>query len=350
MGGDEKQSKTDDDGSDFLRNLLKCGSSLPVDSDVDAYELQLPEWYDDGKFKRAQQFFKRNLFAMYVAMLCGLLVILAVPSILNVLIYTKQSSTAMTAYRRYVATIMHTLNWYYEDLTPGSTSWKSIAYVRRTHAATSKRSSSKLSGRIIAQKDMAVTQFGFVGYVVLGYKKLGIQYSVEDMEAMVHFWRVIGYMIGIQDQYNICTDSLATTEQRMRQIQDHILRPALEERTEDFEEMGKALITGMWSFNPFLNYDAFLFLTARLTGVPGYHYWTEEHPSVGCETKYQKFSRYTRFVLYFLILIHEIGLKYTIVRLYLNSQMVMSRFLITYFPFLAIPKFGFRNSYVRILK
>lgn len=96
-------------------------------------------------------------------MLCGLLVILAVPSILNVLIYTKQSSTAMTAYRRYVATIMHTLNWYYEDLTPGSTSWKSIAYVRRTHAATSKRSSSKLSGRIIAQKDMAVTQFGFVG-------------------------------------------------------------------------------------------------------------------------------------------------------------------------------------------
>lgn len=42
----------DDDGSDFLRNLLKCGSSLPVDSDVDAYELQLPEWYDDGKFKR----------------------------------------------------------------------------------------------------------------------------------------------------------------------------------------------------------------------------------------------------------------------------------------------------------
>ncbi|KAL1375631.1 hypothetical protein pipiens_000685, partial [Culex pipiens pipiens] len=136
----------------------------------------------------------------------------------------------------------------------------------------------------------------------------------------------------------------------MRQIQDHILRPALEERTEDFEEMGKALITGMWSFNPFLNYDAFLFLTARLTGVPGYHYWTEEHPSVGCETKYQKFSRYTRFVLYFLILIHEIGLKYTIVRLYLNSQMVLSRFLITYFPFLAIPKFGFRNSYVRILK
>lgn len=42
--------------------------------------------------------------------------------------------------------------------------WKSITYVRRGHVAASKRSNAKLAGRIVSQKDMAVTQFGFVGY------------------------------------------------------------------------------------------------------------------------------------------------------------------------------------------
>lgn len=338
------------DESNYLDDLLGDGAKTQVDVDVDAYELQLPPWYDDGKFKRAQKYFKQNFFAMFVAKLCGLLVILAVPSILNVLVYTNQSSTAVTAYRRYVATIMHTLNWYYEELLPGTLSWKSIAYVRRGHIAVSKRSNSKVAGRIVSQKDMAVTQFGFIGYAVLGYKKLGIVYNKEDMEAMVHFWRVIGYMIGIHDRYNLCTDSLDTTVERMTQVQEHILKPALIAPSENFEKMGKALIEGLWCFNPFLDYDAFLFMTARLTGLPGYHYWTEEHPSSGCKTKYDSFSRYSRFILYYLLLVHEVWIKATLFRWYLNSQMILSRFLITYFPFLAIFKFGIGDSYVRILK
>lgn len=340
--------KTDE--SSYLDGLLGDGAKTQVDVDVDAYELQLPPWYNDEKYKRAQRYFKQNFFAMFVAKLCGLLVILAVPSILNVLVYTKQSSTAVTAYRRYIGTIMHTLNWYYEELLPGTASWKSLAYVRRGHVAVSKRSNAKLAGRIVSQKDMAVTQFGFMGYAVLGYKKLGIVYNKENMEALVHFWRVIGYMIGIQDRYNLCTDNLATTVERMTQVQEHILKPALIARSGDFEKMGKALIDGLWCFNPFLDYDAFLFLTARLTGIPGYHYWAEEHPSPGCETKYDNFSRYSRFILYYLLLVHEVWIKSTLFRWYLNSQMIISRFLITYFPFLAIFKFGVGDSYVRILK
>lgn len=29
---------------------------------------------------------------------------------------------------------------------------------------------------------------------------LGIQYSTADMEAFIHFWRVLGYMLGIEDR------------------------------------------------------------------------------------------------------------------------------------------------------
>lgn len=150
--------------------------------------------------------------------------------------------------------------------------------------------------------------------------------------------------------YNLCTDSLSGTEQRMRQVQEQILRPALIARKESFEKMGRALIEGLWCFNPFLDYDAFLFLTSRLTEIPGYHYWEDEQTSAECEDKYRHFSGYSRFVLYFLLLVHEVLLGYTLFRWYLNGQMIISRFLITYFPFLAFYKFGISDSYVRILK
>lgn len=69
---------------------------------------------------RAQEFHMRNLFAIYGGKLCGLLAVLAVPSILKILICTNASSTPYTAYKRYMATIFHTLCWYEEEMKPGS--------------------------------------------------------------------------------------------------------------------------------------------------------------------------------------------------------------------------------------
>lgn len=57
---------------------------------------------------------------MFAGKLAGLLSVLAVPSILNVLVHTKESATPMTAYRRYLATILHTMSWYDNELKPGS--------------------------------------------------------------------------------------------------------------------------------------------------------------------------------------------------------------------------------------
>lgn len=40
------------DDSSYLDGLLGDGAKTQVDVDVDAYELQLPPWYDDEKYKR----------------------------------------------------------------------------------------------------------------------------------------------------------------------------------------------------------------------------------------------------------------------------------------------------------
>ena len=53
---------------------------------------------------------------------------------------------------------------------------------------------------MISQKDLALTQFGFMGLTVIKKKMFGIKGNVEDVEGFVHFWRTIGYYMGIEDR------------------------------------------------------------------------------------------------------------------------------------------------------
>lgn len=150
-------------------------------------------------FCRAQQVFKQNFFAIFYCMYCGLLAILAIPSILNVLVHTRKSSSDMTAYRRYIRTIYHTLCWFRHDLKPGTTAWKSLETVRKLHFSAS-RSATKANVGMISQKDMAITQYGFMGFTVLSQRATGVQGTREEMSDYCHFWRVLGHVIGIKDE------------------------------------------------------------------------------------------------------------------------------------------------------
>jgi hypothetical protein len=143
--------------------------------------------------------FRRNIYAMMFSMYMGLVAILAIPSILDILIHTDKSSTATTAYRRYMQTINHTLTWFREELIPGSKSWKSLETVRKFHFSAS-RSSKNASIGIISQKDMAITQYGFMGFAVVSQKQCGVQASKKQIEDFCHFWRVLGHVIGIKDE------------------------------------------------------------------------------------------------------------------------------------------------------
>lgn len=54
---------------------------------------------------------------------------------------------------------------------------------------------------IICQRDLALTLFGFVGLSFLKPDKFGIETLEEDdWDAYNQFWRVIGYMIGIEER------------------------------------------------------------------------------------------------------------------------------------------------------
>lgn len=48
---------------------------------------------------------------------------------------------------------------------------------------------------------MVVTQFGFMGYILTKSKTIGL-YNIKDeeLEGFIHVWRVVGYLLGIEDR------------------------------------------------------------------------------------------------------------------------------------------------------
>lgn len=75
------------------------------------------------------------------------------------------------------------------------------------------RSAKSTNMGMISQTAMAMTKFGFMGYALVRPHLLGIKHdNDEDREAFVHLWAVIGYMLGIKDEFNMCLHPLNVVE------------------------------------------------------------------------------------------------------------------------------------------
>lgn len=48
---------------------------------------------------------------------------------------------------------------------------------------------------------MALAQFGFIGFTMVSGDYLGVKTTDEEMEGVVHLWRVIGSMLGMEDKF-----------------------------------------------------------------------------------------------------------------------------------------------------
>lgn len=78
--------------------------------------------------------------------------------------------------------------------------YSSILQVKNIHNSVSKRCADNGVIRI-DQSAMACTQFGFMGFIIIRTERIGIHDATnEDLEAFIHFWRVIGYALGIEDK------------------------------------------------------------------------------------------------------------------------------------------------------
>lgn len=152
------------------------------------------------------------------------------------------------------------------------------------HLSASK-SSERMKIGFISQAELALTTFGFMGFALVKPHLLGIRHdNKKDREGFIHFWAVMGHMLGVMDKFNICLYPLEVVEQICYICLRYIFIPILQLETPEFKQMTEALTDGLAQFIPNLTYESQYFLTKRVAGIPGYQYWVDKDKEVLCRS------------------------------------------------------------------
>jgi hypothetical protein len=78
--------------------------------------------------------------------------------------------------------------------------YQSLKQIRIRHTVAAKKSKKTGLG-LMSQYDMIVTQFGFFGFALQNPRYFALTNEpVENWEGLLHFWRTIGYLLGIDER------------------------------------------------------------------------------------------------------------------------------------------------------
>ncbi|XP_068623708.1 uncharacterized protein [Battus philenor] len=381
---------------EYIEGLFSKESyDTPSDSvKVEDLKITLPKWFDEELYNKGRDFYRRFSFGISISFSSALLAVFAVPTILEVMVNSRRSTSKYTAYKRYLSTILHGVSWFKHELKPGSPSWKSLQTARKRHLVTG-RGVRLMNKGSISQRDLALTQFSLIGFVVLKPDKFGIrQQREDDWDAYNHIWKVIGYMIGLEDRFNLCRNNMAETRLVCQQILDRVYTPCLENVPEYYEHMSRVMIEGLWAVSSGMEYGSLMYMVKNLANVPGYILTEAERislqtrikeqlngrhedigidsmtllqkPAIECQRtprllylkdydsldnapEYKKLSTAAKYKMAIFSLMFAFY-DTTIGRLFLNWYYTLSLQISEYFPYVAFFLYGIKNSYVDINK
>ncbi|XP_066593259.1 uncharacterized protein [Prorops nasuta] len=294
-------------------NLLDMVPAFFRPGDCGRPQMQKPDWLDVAKFQSGQQFAQNYLGPISLSEMLSLFLVFSFDNGLKPLIITNQSDTLYKSYKRYLSTTLRLMNWYQEDpWMEGSSAFKDIQNVRRMHMAIRKKLErmgveqmdrestieraycpwknitvedfqeaipEPLEGQCpfvncnaniigMNQGDMAITQFSFVGLFLVHPAAFGVHYATdEQLEAFCHLWRSIGFLLGIEDEYNFCRGTLREVQERTRNLIEYWVKPNLRLITPEWEHMMRCLIEGTHYYFPAINYEAAILYLAEILNI-----------------------------------------------------------------------------------
>lgn len=203
--------------------------------------------------------------------LCGLLLSFYFTKNIKTLKSTGESDSKHNLFHRYLQTIRHTQKWYEGDVwDPKDPAHKSLALVRSMHAKVANKMEKLNDGIVyVSQWDMAVTQWAFVGTIVLFRSKVGLHSCTEEQyESLIHFWRVIGYLLGIEDQYNLCTGDYEQVVAACRTLMEKEYRDRVAIADPTSVDMCKSVSSALNLIDPIITWDSMANYIHELVGVP----------------------------------------------------------------------------------
>ena len=92
------------------------------------------------------------------------------------------------------------------------------------------------------------------------------------MEGLIHFWRVMGYMNGIEDRFNLCNGDYDFTYTLFRVVWEQVYKPTLlacPHPAPTGYEMSKGLLLALRVFNPSLKWICFMKYWYEVLELPG---------------------------------------------------------------------------------
>jgi len=128
--------------------------------------------------------------------------------------------------------------------------WRLTVHVRAMHALVNESFAPQWDaerwGLPINQGDQAATLGLFDAVVLLGVRALGVPLSSADSRAVMHLWKYVGWLMGVEEQF------LVDTERERHRINYHLLLAQA-----DMSEAGPQLAQAILAAQTDLHYESF---------------------------------------------------------------------------------------------
>ena len=234
--------------SDFYERLIREAPLTPGDNGEEINPEKI-EWFNPELLKEGQEFISRNYCAQALALSGSLIFGTCFKSVTTVLLRTGGFSTTAKSFVRHVETEIHVDRWQTENIMDsGSKGFQDLQYVRQLHLHalrmceripleltddriqdkeeklkivealkkdlecldTSQSPSELLTYYpkvFFSQFDFAMVLYGMYAVIFMFPKLLGIR-DQRGMGGFVHFWALVGRLLGVQDRFNpaLCPD------------------------------------------------------------------------------------------------------------------------------------------------
>lgn len=266
-----------------------------------------PEWLDKQMYDEGRKFFLANSVSVLVCNFRNLVIGLCVPNLCDALVLTERSETVKKARWRYIDTSYYMTQWY-----RGPAPWENASYwnmVNTYHKQaanklcemTKEQRSSRAqevvenlnpdekmqindldkallnnlrhirengiqtfpvyerymkSHLLFSQFDMALVQMAFFASIIVFPRQFGADgCSDKSITSFLHFWRVMGYYLGVEDRFNVAKGRLEETRNLLRQIGEQLVIPSMLHLNEISVHMAKCVCQGYGVDYPLIVYS-----------------------------------------------------------------------------------------------
>ncbi|CAH0392908.1 unnamed protein product [Bemisia tabaci] len=301
-----------DGAAEFLK-LIRDGTKVGLPDSFQVPIEDVPSWFDKKKYQLGRQFGHKYYFGINFAEMVSLYLLFLPDRTLEPLIFTGNSHTPYKAFKRYLSTGLRVKSWIDCDIfDTESVGYKNLRTVRAMHLNASRKlngcpreeiarrgtmagepgregvwcpsyqgirkdlagtcpfagfdeafkmelQDAEATRLYFSQTDMSITQFGFVGLVLLYPGKFGAGSATdEELEGFAHLWRCIGYLLGIEDRFNFCQGTLAEIRQRTAYTLDFLIKPRFKDAGPDWEHMSRCMVEGISYYIPGVTFEVSL--------------------------------------------------------------------------------------------